>query len=64
MREKSKMTNFTLIDPGNASFARLTNEFQEFRDYLIEIDQCDLDLCTIVLDECVNFISKNYQHYL
>ena len=54
------MTDFILIDPENTVFKRLTREFHEFMEYLNEIDQSDLSLCTIVLDECVNYISIIY----
>lgn len=57
------MTNFILIDPEEKVFSKLTNEFHEFRNYLSkqEMNQVDLELCTIVLDECTHFIAKSYR---
>ena len=57
------MCNFRLIgDPGEM-FYTLTSNFREFKEYLSQkgYDEEDLKLSTNVLDDCTDFIVKNYK---
>jgi uncharacterized protein YozE (UPF0346 family) len=55
------MTNFTLKDTDNI-FLRLTREFHELVEYLTEQETDDLNLTTIVLDGCAQFLAKNHEN--
>ncbi len=57
------MCNFRLIGDPSEMFYTLTSNFREFKEYLSQkgYDEEDLKLSTNVLDDCTDFIVKNYK---